>query len=183
MQDPPPDLVRCRRRLPPIGKGCIGVGKCGEQFRTVFQSTQKIEDLLRGADTIAYQLEQSFLADSRLLTEKVMAQEVREAFWSDGGDQCLPAPLQRVQITSHTHLGKEVVLQQVGRRQLQAAGVQRLEHGVRIEFVFHCDEDDEQTSGCGLGQDSGERFAVLLYVVKCVELCREVAEALPQKRV
>ena len=161
----------------------IGVGKCGEQFRTVFQSTQKIEDLLRCADTIAYQLEQSFLANFGLLTEKVIAQEVREAFWSDGGDQCLPAPLQRVQITLHTHLGEEVVLQQVGRRQLQATGVQRLEHGVRIEFVLHRDEDEEQASGCGLGQDSGECFAVLLYVVKFVELRREVPEALPQKRV
>ena len=114
----------------------IGIGKGGEQLRTVFQGAQKIEDLLRGCDAITYQLEKSLLANSCLFTEEMMAHEFREAFLSDGGNQRLPTPLQRVQIALDADLRKEVVLQQVGRRQLQTAGVQGLEHGVCVELVI-----------------------------------------------
>ena len=81
------------------------------------------------------------------------------------------------------YLGKEVVLEQVGRRELGAPGVQRFEHRVRVELVVHRNEDEKQATSSRLGQDLGQSLAVFPQVLQCVELRREVAEALPQESV
>ena len=170
-------------RWPVLPKFVVRIGKGSVQLRSFLERFEQVEDLLCSGDAVANQLEQSLLANPRLLAEKVIAEEFGEAFRSHNGDQGMPAPLQRVQIGLHPDLGEEVVLQQVGNGQLQPTCIQSLEHGVCIQLVLHRDENEEQVSGYRFRQDSGKGFAVLLYVAQRVELLREVPKALPEKRV
>jgi hypothetical protein len=76
----------------------------------------------------------------------------------------------------------EVVLQQIRRRELQPAGVERLEQGVGVQLVIHRDQDEEQAPGDGLRKDLRDLLACVVRPhVQLVDLLREIPVALPQQ--
>ena len=114
----------------------------------------------------------------------MVAKKIGKTLLRRRGDQRLPATLQRVDIRPRAHSREEVVFQQIGRRELQATGVERLEQGVRVELVVHRDENEEQAAGHCFRQDLRDFLAFVLPVsFQLVDLLRKIPVALPQERV
>ncbi len=101
----------------------IRIGEGGEELGTNFQRVEEREDVLRRSHPIAYELEKAWASDLRLLAKQVVAKKLRKALRGHCGDERAPPSLEHVQIGRHLHPGEEVVLQEVGRRELQPAGV------------------------------------------------------------